>query len=113
MGKTIQQRSRQPFAAQHFGPLFEGQIGGDDRVQSKMESRQREFQKDLTRDIEADRRKYEGSIEADRRKYEMTVENAQAKYNDAWNVANRDRENEIKNDIKRIADALEKISKPG
>ena len=32
MGPAIQQCARQPFAAQHFGPLFEGQIGGDDQT---------------------------------------------------------------------------------
>jgi hypothetical protein len=41
----------------------------------------------------------------------MTREDAQAKYIDAWNIANRDRENEIKHAIKRIADAIEVLSK--
>ena len=32
MGQAIQQCARQPFAAQHFSPLFKGQIGGDDQA---------------------------------------------------------------------------------
>jgi len=32
MGQAVQQRARQPFAAQNFGPLFEGKIGGDDQA---------------------------------------------------------------------------------
>ena len=37
----------------------------------------------------------------------MKRENAQAQYEDAWKVADRDRENDIKQQLKRIADALE------
>ena len=66
-------------------------------MQSRMEARQREFQTQFAK-----------QTEEDRRRYEMTKEDAQARYIDAWKVADRDRANEIKNDIKRIADALEK-----
>jgi len=32
VGQTVQQCSRQAFAAQHFSPLLKGQIGGDDQA---------------------------------------------------------------------------------
>jgi transcription initiation factor IIE alpha subunit len=66
-------------------------------MQSRMEARQREFQTQFTE-----------QTEKDRRKYEMAREDAQAKYIDAWKIADRDRVNQIKHEIKRIADALEK-----
>ena len=50
-------------------------------AQNRMEARHREFQIQFTK-----------QIEDERRKYEMTREDAQAKYIDAWNIANRDRD---------------------
>ena len=32
MGQPIQQCAGEPFAAQHFGPVFKGQIGRDDQT---------------------------------------------------------------------------------
>ena len=32
VGQTVQQCARQSFTTQHFGPLFKGQIGGDDQA---------------------------------------------------------------------------------
>jgi hypothetical protein len=68
-------------------------------VQSRMEARQREFQTQFAKQIESERRQYEAAREE-----------AQVKHVDAWNIANRDRENEIKHEIKRLADTLEALA---
>jgi N12 class adenine-specific DNA methylase len=83
-------------------------------MQRGSEKRQREFQKQFTRQQETDRRNYEDRSENNRRAYEEKREHLRQKYEssivdyqDAWRVADRDRFVELKNEIKRIADALE------
>ncbi len=76
-------------------------------AQAKMAARHRQFQIDFANQVEQQRRDWESKFEKDKREWEMKRENAQAQYDDAWRVADRDRENEIKQQLKRIADALE------
>lgn len=67
--------------------------------QARMEARQRKWNEEHAR-----------KLEEDRRAFEMTRANARGQYDDAWNVATRDRINEIRDCVRRIADAAETVA---
>jgi len=66
-------------------------------LQSRMQKQQNDWQAALLK-----------KLEDERREWEFKREDSRAKYEDAWNLANRDRANRMAGALDRIADASEK-----
>jgi len=71
-------------------------------VQSRMDERHRQWQEQFSR-----------SLEEGQRRFEMTRAEAMGKYQDAWNVATRDRSDRVAEHLGRIATSFEGIRKQG